>query len=124
MAGMMSLGFGLLGVVLPLLPTVPLIILAAFCFARSSETMHQWLVEHPKLGPGIADWRAHGAISRKGKRLATLSIGMAFGISVAMGVALNLLILQGVVLSCTLLFIWTRPSGPRDGHPIIHRDKS
>ena len=53
-AGSISLGLGLLGVFLPLLPTVPFVLLAAFCFARSSERLHDWMLEHPKFGPAIA----------------------------------------------------------------------
>ena len=121
---MLSLGLGLIGVVLPLLPTVPLIILAAFCFARSSETMHDWLIHHPYFGPGITNWRDNGAISMRGKQLATLSIAVVFGISLVLGVPLRVLMLQGIFLGGTLLFIWTRPSGPRGGHPVIQRDKS
>jgi uncharacterized protein len=109
--GATSLALGALGVVLPLLPTVPFLLLAAFCFARSSERVHDWLISHPVFGPPIHDWRANGAIGRRAKRLATLSIGAAFGISVALGVPAPVLGLQAAVLACVLLFIWTRPDG-------------
>lgn len=107
--GMVSLALGAIGAVTPILPTVPLVLLAAFCFARSSTRMHDWLLNHPVFGASIADWRERGAISAPAKRLATLSIGAAFLISVALGLATWLLLLQATILGAVLIFIWTRP---------------
>jgi len=109
LGGLLSLGLGLLGVVLPLLPTVPLILLAAFCFARSSDRLHHWLLTHPRLGPPIEAWRQTGAISRAGKLWATASMAAAFAISVALGVPVLLLAVQAATLGAVALFIWTRP---------------
>lgn len=108
--GLVSLGLGLLGVVLPLLPTVPFILLATFCFARSSERLHTWLVMHPTFGPFIEDWQRNGAISQKAKKLATVSILAVFGLSWVLGVNWTVIAIQAVVLSCVLIFIWSRPS--------------
>ena len=108
--GILSLAIGVLGIFLPLLPTVPLVLLAAFCFARSSPRMHSWLTNHKVLGPMIADWNAHGAISIAAKRAATVSILLVFGLSVWMDLKALILGIQAVVLSCVMLFIWTRPS--------------
>ena len=73
-SGFLALGLGGLGVLLPLLPTVPFIILAAYCFARSDETLERWLVEHPTFGTHIRLWRERGAISPKGKRAAPAAL--------------------------------------------------
>lgn len=112
-AGGLCVVLGAIGIVLPLLPTVPFLLLAAFCFARSSERLHNWLINHDKFGPPIEDWSRHGAISLRAKRLATLSVGAVYLISIVAGLRPALLIIQGVTLSCVMLFIWTRPSGPR-----------
>lgn len=105
-----SVALGLLGVVLPLLPTVPFMILAAFCFARSSERVHAWLLSHPVFGPPIVDWRERGAITLRAKRLATASIAVVFGISLLIGVGQVVLIIQAATLGLVLAFIWSRPS--------------
>lgn len=108
--GMLSLILGLAGILLPLLPTVPFLLLAAFCFARSSQRVHSWLIGHPRLGPPITDWQERGAIGPRAKRLASLSIGLAFALSVAMGVRPQILGIQAAVLVAVTIFIWTRPS--------------
>ena len=84
-------------------------ILAAFCFARSSERFHDWLVGHPAFGPHIVAWRERGAISRRGKRFATIGVLCAFGVSLALGLKLWVLAVQAVALSAVMTFIWSRP---------------
>ena len=83
-AGLLSLSLAAIGIVVPLLPTVPFIIFAAFCFARSSTRLELWLVTHRTFGPHILAWRNRGAISRNGKRAALA----AFTVSAAAGLAL------------------------------------
>ena len=83
-AGFTSLALGAVGLFLPLLPTVPFVILAAFCFARSSPRLEQWLVEHRHFSAHIRAWRSRGAISRPAKRAAIL----AFAASAVAGFAL------------------------------------
>lgn len=108
--GLISVAIGLAGIVLPLVPTVPLMILAAFFFARSSERLHNWLITHPTFGASILDWQERGAISAKGKRIATLSIVFVFLISLIIGLRPFILMIQGVTLGAVLIFIWSRPS--------------
>ena len=65
--GLISVALGTLGVFLPLLPTVPFLLLATFCFARSNPVWEQRLLDHPRYGPPLREWRERRAISRKGK---------------------------------------------------------
>jgi uncharacterized membrane protein YbaN (DUF454 family) len=108
--GVLCVCFGALGVFLPLLPTVPFMLLAAFCFARSSPQLHDWLLSHPVFGTPIMDWQERGAISRRGKIAATLSIAAVFVLSLALGVRMAILGVQAAVLIGVLTFIWTRPA--------------
>ena len=70
-SGLTSTLIGLVGIFVPLLPTTPFLILAAFCFARSSPAWEEWMLSHPKIGPAIVAWRDHRAIPRQGKLAAT-----------------------------------------------------
>ncbi|SDN82887.1 hypothetical protein SAMN05216196_102244 [Lutimaribacter pacificus] len=108
--GLLSVGLGLIGIFLPLLPTVPFMLLAAFFFARSSERLHGWILAHPTFGPSIIDWQERGAINPRGKRIATLSIVLVFAVSLLLGLRWQILAIQAVVLSCVLIFLWSRPS--------------
>ena len=112
--GLTSLALGVMGVVLPILPTVPFMLLSAFCFSKSSERLHHWLLTHPRFGPPIEDWQRNGAINRRIKLYATASILAAFGISLALDLKPMLLVLQAFILTGVLVFIWGRP---RAAHP-------
>lgn len=79
--GLVSVALGMIGIVLPLLPTVPFFLLATFSFARSNPALERWLLDHPRYGPPILLWRKNGAISRRAKWAAT----GAFTVSIALG---------------------------------------
>lgn len=65
--GMLCLLLGIVGIFLPLLPTTPLVLLAAACFARSSPRFHDWLLANRTFGPLIREWETHRAIPYKTK---------------------------------------------------------
>ncbi|GAA5060809.1 YbaN family protein [Erythrobacter westpacificensis] len=65
--GVIAVGLGAIGAFLPLLPTVPFLLLAAFCFARSNPDWERRILSHPQWGPSIAQWRERRAISRRAK---------------------------------------------------------
>ena len=106
--GWLSLLLAAAGAVLPLLPTVPFVLLAAFCFARGHPPLEAWLLRHPQFGPHIRDWRARGGISRRGKRAALV----AFAASAALGLLLLDLPWAMVPLAAAIIggsWVWTRP---------------
>lgn len=109
--GLLCVALAVIGVVLPLLPTVPFLLLAAFFFANSSERLHNWITDHRVFGPMITDWRESGSIRPGAKKAATLSIAAVFGLSLLLNAPLHVLGIQALVLSAVLIFIWSRPSG-------------
>ena len=113
--GLISTACGIAGAVLPLVPTTPFLLLATYAFAQSSPRLHTWLVTHPRLGPPIADWNAHGAISRRAKMSAIAVMAATFLVSAIAGVSGTVLLIQAVVLCGAAAFILTRPDGPRGG---------
>jgi uncharacterized protein len=72
--GIVAAAVGVVGIFVPLLPTVPFMLLAAFFFARSNPAWEQRLLDDPRFGPHIRAWREHGAISRKGKIAGVLGL--------------------------------------------------
>ncbi|MFC0279116.1 YbaN family protein [Falsigemmobacter intermedius] len=111
--GGLFFALGVIGAVLPLLPTTPFMLLAAGCFAKGSPRLHAWLLSHKTFGPLISNWRAHGAIPRRAKVIAVAMMAATFALSVGLGLPSVALIPQGLVLSCVALFLITRPEGPK-----------
>ncbi len=111
--GCLAVATGALGVVLPLLPTTPFLLLAAYAFARSSPRLHRWLLEHKRFGPIIENWGRYGAISRRTKIWSVSAMVAAFAASVAFDVAFPVLAIQAAVLGAAGLFVVTRPSPPK-----------
>lgn len=75
LGGIVAATLGVIGAFLPLLPTVPFMLLAAFCFARSNPAWERRLLDHPHWGPPILAWRERGAIGRKAKGFAVIGLG-------------------------------------------------
>lgn len=108
--GLIFVGLGILGAILPLLPATVFFLMAAFAFARSSERLHTWLMTHKVFGPPIIAWQERGAISRQAKWLATASIVATPIISWLLGLQPLILGIQVAILMAVLVFIWTRPN--------------
>ena len=111
--GILSLIAGFIGIFLPLLPTTPFALLAAFCFSKGSDDLHDWLLETKMFGPLIKDWEKYGVIRLRVKKMSTGMIGLLFGYTLIF-VHVDIWIKIVVMLSGVgvLSFIWTRPSKP------------
>ena len=111
--GFVSLALAIIGIFLPLLPTTPFVLLAAFCFSRSSQALHQRLLLNKRFGPLIYEWEQFGSIRRNAKYVATAMIVVMFSLSIIL-VERKLLInaLMVLVGLAVLGFIWTRPEQP------------
>ena len=106
---LVSLGLGVLGIFLPVLPTTPFILLAAWAATRSSPRLLAWLECHPMFGKMLRDWRQGGVVSRKAKWSATLVMASsAFIILVAVH---KPLVQVGAIgaMACVLAWLWHRP---------------
>jgi hypothetical protein len=108
--GLLALGLGGLGVVLPVLPTTPFVILAAFAFGKSSPQLQAFLENSSVFGPIIADWRASGAIAVRYKIISITMMALVFGLSIVMALSPIILIVQAVCMGGAAVFILTRPS--------------
>lgn len=112
LGGLFFTGLAFIGVALPLIPTTPFLLLAAFCFARSSERLNNWIHSHRLFGPLLLNWKHYGAISRRAKLTAGACLIAAPIISFLVGAPLWTIGVQIPILACSGLFIFTRPDGP------------
>lgn len=108
-AGAAAFATGTIGIFLPLLPTVPFYILAAFCFGRSNPVWEARLLDHPQFGHHIRRWRDRGSISRRAKYFAIAMLGSSAAIGlVALSMPWSLLPLTVAIV--TGAWIATRPA--------------
>ncbi|MBJ7537373.1 YbaN family protein [Marinomonas sp. C1424] len=82
MLGWFSLITGIIGIFLPLLPTTPLVLLAAWCFSKSSVRFHTWLIQHKHFGPIIRDWQSGDGIPRRSRNRAIMFMWAGMAISI------------------------------------------
>lgn len=108
--GWLCVGLGMAGVFLPVLPTTPFLLVAAWAFSTTSRRFHDWLVGHPRLGPPVRAWRQHRVISPRAKVLAVTSMGASLAyvtLFVADGWLLPLI--AATPMGATAAWVLTRP---------------
>lgn len=112
-AGCISLSLAALGIVLPLLPTTPLVLLAGFFFARGSRRAHRWLLGHRLFGPIVREWEEHRTIPRRAKWTAIILIVVAFMVSflVVPNCVYGYVTLTAIAVAL-IIFLATLPSRP------------
>ena len=110
--GHLFLILGIVGAFLPVVPTTPFLLLAAYLYSKSSPQLHNWLINHKYLGPPLRDWHERGVIGIKSKIIATIMMVLAIVFRI-INLEINFYIkaLVTLILLCVLIFIWTRPSG-------------
>lgn len=111
--GIAATGLGIAGAVLPLLPTTPFLLVAAYAFARSSPRLHAWLMSHRQFGPLIVNWQQHRAIGRRARQAAFAVMALSLAISWLLAVPGWVIGIQAAVLAGVAIFILTRPVGPQ-----------
>ena len=80
--GILSLSIGIIGIFLPLLPTVPLVLFAAIAFAKSSPSLHSWLINHKFFGSIIKNWQGNRKIPFKAKFTSVLLMLLSLIVSI------------------------------------------
>lgn len=109
--GFLSVGLGVLGSFLPVLPTTPFILLAAYFFSKGSQKYYNWLISIPKFGGLIKDWNEHGVISKRSKIICFFSIvGVIFYFCYFLTYETYIKGIFSVSLSLVLTFVLTRPT--------------
>ena len=109
----LALGLGIVGIVVPGLPTVPFVLLSAYAAARGSKKLHAWLLAHPRFGPIIRDWQAEGAVSRRAKWLATVMMAAAAIVMFLTAPRWWMAAAGTTIMAVVDAWLWTRPEPRR-----------
>jgi Uncharacterized protein conserved in bacteria len=112
-----SLGLGIVGVFVPGMPTTVFILVSAYAAARGSDRLHAWLLAHPRFGPLIRDWRAHGAVSRRAKWMATATMLACAVVLIAVMLLVPahrwwMTALPIACMAAVAAWLWSRPEPP------------
>jgi uncharacterized protein len=105
----LALGLGIVGIIVPGLPTTPFILLAAFAAARGSRRLHERLLAHRVFGPMIRDWQGSGSVARKAKWAATITMALC---AVLMFLTAPKLWMAGTgtgIMAVVAVWLWLRP---------------
>jgi len=104
-----NVALALLGAVLPVLPTVPFLLVAAWAGSRGWPQLETWLLEHPKHGPAIRRWRDHGAVPRRAKWVASAMMLASTAILAFSAVPLWTKIAVPAFMATVAAWLWMRP---------------
>lgn len=111
--GYLSLGLGVIGIFLPVLPTTPFILLAVWFFARSNPALAERLYSHPRFGHLLTTWRDQKAIPRRAKIYALSMLAVSYALILWLTESNVLLVILAIIMGSVALYIATRPP-PRD----------
>lgn len=115
-AGMICVGLGALGIILPGLPTTPFLLVAAYCFARSSEHFHDWLLNHRWFGSYVRNFEEGRGMTRPAKATTLLVMWLSFGVTIVFFVPVAVgqagMFLLAAAVSIYIMRLPTPPRGP------------
>ena len=104
-----SVGLGMVGVVVPGLPTVPFLLLGAWAAGKGWPRFEAWLLAHPRWGPTIRRWRDHGAVPRRAKWAATVMMLASSVVLVLSAVPTFVKVGVPLLMACVAIWLWRRP---------------
>lgn len=103
------LALGVIGIVVPGLPTTPFVLAAAWAAARGSKRLHAWMHTHRLFGPMIKDWETTGAVSRRAKWVATISMFLCAVIMFLTAPKWWMATTGTVIMAIVAVWLWLRP---------------
>lgn len=116
----LSLVLGVIGVFVPVLPTVPFILLSAWAASRSSPRLLAWLEGHPAFGPMLREWRLGGVVRRRAKWAATLTMAASALFLLWSMHKLWMALVVIALMVCVLVSLWRRPEKlPDASRPLV-----
>jgi uncharacterized membrane protein YbaN (DUF454 family) len=120
--GVACVGLAIAGAVLPLLPSTPFVLVAAWAFAKSSPELHAKLRADPRFGPALQNWEDYGAISPRAKLTTIGTMAISLLILVLTVKRPLTVVLTAAVMACSATYVLTRPSGPKALDPPAEPD--
>jgi uncharacterized membrane protein YbaN (DUF454 family) len=109
--GHLCLALGIVGAFLPVLPTTPFLLLAAFLYSKSNHKLHQWLLNHKYFGSSLRDWEENGVIRIYPKIIASVMLILIMTLRIpTLKIHLGIKIFAILILVGVLIFILSRPS--------------
>lgn len=110
--GLSCVGLGVIGAFLPVMPTTVFLLVAVWAFSKSSARLERWLLDHPRFGPRIREWRAHGTIPLPVKLTAWGSMTASLTVMMVAGAAPIAIAGAATVMVIGAVYIASRPSKP------------
>ncbi|AMD00749.1 YbaN family protein [Halomonas chromatireducens] len=110
------IGLGAAGIVVPLLPTTPFLLVAAWAAPKGSPRLARWLWQHPRIGPTLTAWQEQRAIPRRAKRLAVVLLAFSWLVLLLGSAPPMVLALTALMFCCVATFVLTRPDAA-PSHP-------
>lgn len=107
--GLFFVGLAMLGVVLPVLPTTPFLLVAAYCFAKSSPALYKKLLNNKIFGPLIYNWQHYRCIEKRAKYIALLTMVLSVIVSAFIVANSYLLFLIILLMLFPFIFVWRLP---------------
>jgi len=119
--GFAGLGMGVIGVFVPGMPSTVFLLIALWGFSRGSQRFHDWLYNHPRLGPPLRAWHEHRAIPLAAKLAAFFGMSLGYvGLSVMMGPFAIVPLIYAAVNILAALYVGSRPSrAPTPDTPLV-----
>lgn len=108
--GWLALIIGGIGILLPVMPTVPFLLVAAWAFTKSSPELRERIRQHPRFGPTVRAWQDRNVVPPTAKVWAVFAMAFGVGLSLWLGLPPLIIAAQATICAAVGLFIVTRPS--------------